>query len=242
LAAIHRKRVLDACVRGSSSIFATGSSPGFITDALPFALLSMQRRVDAIEIDEYADLSQRDSPVLLFELMGFGRPIASYSSDRATYLLGEFQPALDVLAGAAGLTVDAWSARGEVAVVPKPTTIVAGDLDAGTVAAQRNYLTGSSRGRDVVRFTSHWYCSAEVDPAWELFPTGWRVRVHGDAPFDVQLPFPVPVEHLGQTTPAYTANRPVNAIPYVCAARPGIVSAADLPPILPSAVNVRSYP
>ena len=35
-----RARVLDACARGSSSIYATGSSPGFITDALPFALLS----------------------------------------------------------------------------------------------------------------------------------------------------------------------------------------------------------
>jgi len=38
-----------------------GSSPGFITDALPLALLSMQRRVDSIEIDEFANLSRRDS-------------------------------------------------------------------------------------------------------------------------------------------------------------------------------------
>jgi len=45
-----RERVAEACRRGSSSIFATGSSPGFITDALPLALLSLQRRVDAIEI------------------------------------------------------------------------------------------------------------------------------------------------------------------------------------------------
>ena len=59
---------------GRSSIYATGSSPGFITDALPFALLSLQRRVDSIEIDEFANLSQRDSPHMLFEQMGFGRP------------------------------------------------------------------------------------------------------------------------------------------------------------------------
>ena len=230
---VSRSRVLDACQRGGTSIFATGSSPGFITDALPFALLSMQRHVEAVEIDEYADLSQRDSPNLLFELMGFGQPVASYDPNRAQYILGEFQPALGTLAAAAGTPVDAWTAHGEVAAARQATRIVAGELAAGSVAAQRNTIVGSSDGRNVVRFTSHWYCSADVDPAWELLPTGWRVRVQGDAPFDVQLPFPVAVEDLGATTPAYTANRPVNAIPHVCAARPGIVSVADLPPIVP---------
>jgi 4-hydroxy-tetrahydrodipicolinate reductase len=58
--------------------------------------------------------------------------------------------------------------------------------------------------------------------------------VHGDAPLDVALPFPVPVEELGPVTPAYTANRPVNAVPYVCAAASGILSTADLPPITPA--------
>ena len=39
---------------------------------------------------------------------------------------------------------------------------------------------------------------------------------------------------LASFTPAYTANRPVNAIPYVVAARPGILSTTDLPPITPA--------
>jgi hypothetical protein len=73
-----------------------------------------------------------------------------------------------------------------------------------------------------------------VEPAWDLRPTGWRVQVQGDAPFDVALPFPIPVEELGSHTPAYTANRPVNAVPYVCAARPGLLATADLPPITPA--------
>jgi 4-hydroxy-tetrahydrodipicolinate reductase len=32
--------------------------------------------------------------------------------------------------------------------------------------------------------------------------------------------------------PAYTANRAVNAVPYVCAAAPGIHTTADLPQIV----------
>ena len=76
--------------------------------------------------------------------------------------------------------------------------------------------------------------TADLDPAWELQPTGWRVRVRGDAPLDVTLAFPIPLDDLASFTPGYTANRPVNAIPYICAAAPGILSTADLPPITPA--------
>jgi 4-hydroxy-tetrahydrodipicolinate reductase len=231
----RRARVLDACARGGASLYATGSSPGFITDALPLALLSMQRRVDLIEIDEFADLSQRNSPHMLFEQMGFGKPADSFDGSRSSsYLLGSFGPALGVLAAAAGRPVDSWSCAGEAAVARRAVRVAAGDLAAGTIAAKRTTIVGRHAGAEVVRLTPTWYCTTDIDTAWDLRPTGWRVRVHGDAPFDVALPFPIPVESLGSHTPAYTANRPVNAIPYVCAAAPGILSTADLPPIMPA--------
>ncbi len=63
--------------------------------------------------------------------------------------------------------------------------------------------------------------------------TGWRVRVHGDAPLDLSMPFPVPLDELGDVVPAFNANGPVNAIPYVCAAAPGILTTRDLPHLLP---------
>jgi 4-hydroxy-tetrahydrodipicolinate reductase len=230
----QRARVEDACSRGNTSAYATGSSPGFITDALPFALLSMQRHVDAIEIDEFADLSRRDSAHLLFEQMGYGRAPESFNPNRSSYLLHEFGPALRVLAAAAGRPIDSWSSTGAVATARAQTSIVAGTIEAGTVAAQRTTIVGTSEGDEVLRFSTNWYCTTDVDPAWDLQATGWGVRVRGDAPFDVALPFPIPLEDLGSFTPAYTANRPVNAVPYVCAAPPGILSPIDLPPLLPS--------
>jgi 4-hydroxy-tetrahydrodipicolinate reductase len=229
-----RTRVVDACARGGTSIYATGSSPGFITDALPYALLSLQRHVESVEIDEYANMSKRDSPHMIFEQMGFGRPLTAYDPRRAQHLLAEFRPSLEDLAEAANLPVDEWIGTGAFAAAREATSLVAGELAAGTVAAQRTIIAGRRNGVDVVRFTANWYCTPDVEPAWDLRPTGWRVRVHGDAPFDVELPFPVPLEELGSFTPAYTANRPVNAVPYVCAAPPGILSTADLPPITPA--------
>jgi hypothetical protein len=47
------------------------------------------------------------------------------------------------------------------------------------------------------------------------------------------MPFPVPLDDLASFVPAFNANGPVNAIPYVCAARPGILTTEDLPHILP---------
>jgi 4-hydroxy-tetrahydrodipicolinate reductase len=60
------------------------------------------------------------------------------------------------------------------------------------------------------------------------------MRVRGDAPMDVTISFPVPLEDFAAFTPGLTANRPVNAIPYVCAAAPGILSTSELPPIVPA--------
>ncbi|HET8709776.1 MAG TPA: hypothetical protein VFM32_00265, partial [Spongiibacteraceae bacterium] len=41
-----RERIEAACKRGGTSIHSTGSSPGFITEALPIPLLSLQRHLD----------------------------------------------------------------------------------------------------------------------------------------------------------------------------------------------------
>ena len=230
----RRTRVLDACARGGSSIYSTGSSPGFITDALPFALLSMQRHVESVAIEEFANLSRRDSPDLLFTLMGFGQPVDSYDARRAQYLLGEFGPALGVLAAAAARPVDEWSAEGEVAAVRRDTSIEAGELAAGSIGAERTTIAGLSNGDEVVRFSANWYCTDDLEPAWDLLATGWRVRVRGDTAFDVEISFPIALEDLGSFTPSLSANRPVNAIPYVCAAAPGILATADLPQITPA--------
>jgi 4-hydroxy-tetrahydrodipicolinate reductase len=37
---------------------------------------------------------------------------------------------------------------------------------------------------------------------------------------------------MASMSPSYTANRAVNAVPFVCAAAPGIRSTADLPQIV----------
>jgi hypothetical protein len=180
-----RARVEAACAAGVTSIHSTGSSPGFITEAVPLVLTSIQRRLDGLTIDEFADLSQRDSPGLLFEVMGFGRPPADLDERRLSHGRTSFGPSLRLLADAVGLPLDDVEAGGAVATAARPVEIAAGTLEAGTVAAQRVVVTGVHGGRPLLRFRATWYCTADLDPAWEVRRTGWRVRVDGDAPLDV---------------------------------------------------------
>ena len=58
------------------------------------------------------------------------------------------------------------------------------------------------------------------------------MSVDGDAPLEVTLRMPIPLDTMADISPAYTANRAVNAVPYVCAAAQGIHSILDLPEIV----------
>ncbi len=129
-----RARIEAACIVGNSSIHSTGSSPGFITEALPFVLTSLQRRLDRLEIDEFANLSQRPSPDLLFNVMGFGRTPSEIAQRRFTHGAVSFGPSLALVADALGLPLDSIEGSGEIAVATRTIEIAAGTIEAGTVA------------------------------------------------------------------------------------------------------------
>lgn len=228
-----RSRVEDACRRGNSSIHSTGISPGFITEALPLLLTSIQRRLDSLRIHEFADVSTRDSPTLLFQIMGFGQPPVPQANEaRAQYLGHAFGPSLQIVANAIGLPLDSIEAKGEVARARRDIQIAAGVVGAGTVAAQRTIISGMRKGKALMSFSANWYCSKEIDADWDLRATGWHVEVAGDTPLDIDIRFPVPAERWADVSPNLTAHRPINSIPYVCAAEPGIRTTIDLPQII----------
>jgi 2,4-diaminopentanoate dehydrogenase len=225
-----RERLESACQAGGSSLHSTGSSPGFITEALPLVLSSLERRLDHLTIAEYADMSSRNSPELLFDLMGFGAPQDAFDpGPRAQYAGGSFAGSLNVLADTIRLPLDGVEATADVALARHRVEIAAGIVEAGTVAAQRINVVGQRGGRPLLEFRATWYVTADLDPPWDLRHTGWRVQVEGDLPLDVEIHFPVPDEDWGATSPNVTAHRPVNAVRDVCAAKPGILTIADLP-------------
>jgi hypothetical protein len=229
-----RQRVEVACAAGGTSIHSTGSSPGFISEALPIVLLSLQRDLELLQIDEFADLSSRNSPEILFDIIGFGRDPSTFDERRFAHGVTSFGPSLGVVADAIGRPLDSIEPGGDIAVATRDVDVAAGTIKAGTVAAQRLIVTGMHGGRPLLRFQANWYCTTDLEPMWQLRETGWRVQVLGDTPLDVDIRFPVDVERYAQVSPGYTAHRAVNAVPVVCAAEPGIRTSVDLPNVIPT--------
>lgn len=228
-----RDKIEAACRTGNSSIYSTGSSPGFVTEALPIALLSLSRRLDCLTIDEYGDVSSRNSPDLLFNIMGFGRTPSAFDPRQIEHVKGDFAGSLAQLADASGITIDSWDAVGEMGAATRDIVIAAGTIPTGTVAAQRITVSGMRDGKPVLRFRANWYCSREIDqPDWRLRESGWRIRVEGDTPVEVDIGFPVAPEDYAAFTPGLTAHRAVNAIAAVCDAPPGIRTTADMQQVI----------
>ncbi len=232
LDAAIRERIEAACARGNSSLHSTGSSPGFITEALPIVLLSLQRRLDEILIDEFADLTQRDSPDLLFNVMGYGKAPSEFGERRLAHVKDGFAQSLAMLADAIGAPIDSFDIKGENAVTRDDVKIAAGILKKGTVGAQRISLTGYRHGKPFLQMRMNWYATTEIIDNWELGETGWRVQVKGDTPLDVRIHFPIPLEHYAAVMPGLTAHRAVNAVSVVCEAPAGIRTTAQLPQVL----------
>ncbi len=230
-----RQRIEAACAQGGASLHSTGSSPGFITEAMPLVLMSLQRRLDHLLIEEFADMSSRNSPELIFDLMGFGRDPASFDPRGVEAHGGAaFAGSLEVVAEALSLPLDSVTATGEVATARSDVDIAAGHVRAGTIAAQRMQVSGLRNGRPLLTFSANWYLTPDVEPAWDLRETGWHLLLEGDTPLDIDVRFPVPPDQWAATSPGLTAHRPVNAIPYVCRAESGIRTIVDLPQIIPS--------
>ena len=227
-------RVEAACQKGGTSIHATGASPGFITEAVPIVLASIQRRLDWLRIDEFADCSSRNSPEMLFEMMGFGAPPGKASEGQLRHKEMSFGPSLQLLATALGMPIERFEVTGAQGIARQDVHIAAGVVPKGTVAATRSTLTGYHKGKPLMTMGTTWFVSEDVDTSdgekWEFrSPSGWHLVMMGDCPLDLSISYPVAPEDYADMTPGLTAHRPVNAVTYVCEASPGIRTTADLP-------------
>ena len=228
----NRARVEEACREGNTSIHSTGSSPGFSTEALPIPLIAQQRRLDCLTINEYANLASRNSPDMIFKLMGFGAAPGEFNQGMLNHVKHDFSGSLIQLAEAVNMPLDEITVEGEKGIAKNDKQIAAGLLRAGTVAALRITVAGIHKGKALIRFRASWYCSTDIDKDWELLDSGWLIRVEGDTPLDVRITYPVSKEDYPKFTPGLTAHRVVNAVPVVCDAAPGIRTTMDLPHII----------
>lgn len=231
--AADRARLEAACAKGEASVYATGSSPGWITELVPLALLNMQRRLDRFIITDYADMATRNSPDMLVNRLGFGTDPATRVTDRPLGTATSTPPTFRALAEAIGLPLDEVTTGIEYAVARNPAEVAIGTIEAGTIGALRMVVSGWKDGREVLTRYSLWYVTRDTEPAWDYRDSGWRLQVKGDTSLDISIGFDVTPEDYPAYSPGLTAHPVINALPYVCEAAPGIVHTADLPTLAP---------
>jgi 4-hydroxy-tetrahydrodipicolinate reductase len=221
-----------AAADGGVSLWVNGVDPGFANDWLPLVLTSVCERIEEVRCFELLDYSTYDNPTVLFDVMGFGKPI-----DEVPMLL---MPGVLSLAWgsvvrqlAAGLGIELDELAETVVRLPAPETfdIASGTIEAGTTAALRFEVLGMYHGRPVCVLEHITRLREDLGPDWPQ-PAGqgcYRVQVTGEPNYtlDLQL-LGTDGDHNTAGLKA-TAMRLVNAIEAVVAAPPGLLTALDLP-------------
>jgi 4-hydroxy-tetrahydrodipicolinate reductase len=221
-----------AAADGGSSLWVNGVDPGFANDWLPLVLTSVSERIDEVRCFELLDYSTYDNPTVLFDVMGFGKPM-----DEVPMLL---MPGILSMAWgsvvrqlAAGLGIELDELRETVVRLPAPETfeIASGTIEKGTAAALRFEVLGMYHGRPVCVLEHVTRLRPDIGPDWPQ-PTGqgcYRVQITGEPNYTVDMQLLGTDGDHNTAGLKATAMRLVNAIEAVVAAPPGLLTALDLP-------------
>jgi hypothetical protein len=233
-----RKRLVDACARGRSSLFGTGISPGW-AELLGLVLAGISSRIDKITISEAAHTALYDSPDTE-RPAGFGLPIdhpdLQKMTAEGTAVFGE---AVAMVADALGVELDEIVCKAEHAKATTDLDLGSWQIPAGCVAGVAASWQGRIGGRTLVELNVRWKKALALEPDWKI-EDGYTIEVLGLPTIRSTLQFLPPPDFkvtklsdfmvLGHIMTAMPA---VNAIPRVVAAPPGIVTYADVALPLP---------
>ncbi len=229
-------RLSDSANRGNSSIYSTGIEPGFGCDLFAVALTSMSSRIYSIRGLEITDYSRDNLVYEMRELFGFGQPL--------DYQGGVMMPgvitfgwgaAVTMVGEALGIQLDEIRESCQFAPAPRRLETASGVIEPGTVGAIWFRCIGVVGGEEAITIEHIDRMCSDVAPDWPKSRAGgidgvWRVIIEGEPSFDAE--FEVGFNANEDSTPhglLATGMRAVNAIPWVCAAEPGIVDALHLP-------------
>jgi hypothetical protein len=238
----ERTRITEACRRGNSTMFGTGISPGF-AELLAVVGASICDRVDKVTVNEAADTTFYDSPATE-RPVGFGQPIdhpeLQSMTAQGTAVFGE---AVRMVADALGVELDDVRCDAEFAQTTADLDLGSWTIGAGCVAGVAASWKGLVAGTVVVELNVRWRKGQTLDPDWKIDQDGWVIQIDGRPTVTATIGFLPPPDFEAETMEEFmvlghimTAMPPLNAIPAVVAAAPGIVTYNDLPLILPRGV------
>jgi hypothetical protein len=230
------ERLDAACQRGRSSLYGSGIEPGFAGDHLVLVLATLARRIQSVRTQEIFTYADYPVAFTIFDVFGFGRPPEHQClMELPGVQAGTWGPPIQMVADHLGVPLDRIRETYDKRVTDRALEVAAGTIEAGSVGAVRFETIGEVDGRDAIVIEHINRMAADVAPDWPSAARDGTYRIAFDGEpnltCELQLGSPVDFSHHGMVA---TTMRVVNAIPFVCDAKPGIVTSVDLPLTLPT--------
>lgn len=225
-----REQLAEACAQGKTSCFTSGIDPGFANDLLPLTVSGLCGTWQEVRVQEIINYATYNQPTVLFETMGFGKPL-----DDTPLLLTEgtlefaWGGTVQLLAEGLRVTLDAVTSWYEKRPAVKPIRIGAHTVEPGTMAGLRFEVRGIVDGRPAIVVEHITRLDDDLAPEWPRGNGSYRVIVTGFPKIRCELEFEDAKGDHAVGGVILTATRIVNAIPAVCQAAPGLLSILDLP-------------
>ena len=227
------EKVEESARAGDATVYITGVDPGFASDLLPLALASTCQRVEQVKCYKLADYATYDGAEVMFDLMGFGKPMTDTPLLFLPGILAmAWGTAIRMMATGLGIEVDEIVEHWEAEPAPESYDIAAGRIEEGTIAALKFSISGLVDGHPAIVVEHVTRTRDDLRPDWARPAAGggsYRIEITGEPSYVVDV---VPSsEHGDHNHAAIVAacGRIVNAIPDVLAAEAGIRTTLDLP-------------
>ena len=226
-------RLEEACRKGGTTCFTSGIDPGFGNDTLPLVLTGVCERIDELRVMEIVNYDTYNQPQVLFETMGFAKPLDHQPILLIPGILSlAWGSVVKQLAAGLGVEIEELRETHEKVPAPRAFDIPPGHVPAGTMAGLRFEVQGIVNGRPAIVLEHVTRLHDDIAPEWPKPLEGsgcYRVVIKGSPSMTCELLMhDERGDHNGGNLIA-TALRILNAIPAVCDAKPGLLSALDLP-------------
>ncbi len=223
----------DAAQQGNSSLFVNGIDPGFANDLLPLALAGTCQSIEQLRCLEIVDYATYDSATVMFDVMGFGKPLDDIPMLLQPGVLSmAWGSVVRQLAAGLGISLDDVTETYTRTTAPEDFDIASGHIRQGTAAGLRFEVSGMVGGRPAVVLEHVTRLRADLCPEWPqpAQPGGsYRVEITGEPSYAVDICLSSRHGDHNHAGLVATAMRIVNAVPAVVAAPPGIRTTLDLP-------------
>jgi hypothetical protein len=223
----------QAAQTGAASLFVNGIDPGFANDLLPLALAGTCQRIEQIRCMEIVDYATYDSATVMFDVMGFGKPLNETPMLLQPGLLSlAWGSVVRQLAAGLGIELDEVTETHVREPAPEDFDIASGHIPKGTTAAMRFEVRGMVDGRAAVVLEHVTRLRDDLCPNWPQPAQeggSYRIELTGEPSYALDLCLSSPNGDHNHAGLVATAARVVNAIPAVVAAAPGIRTTLDLP-------------